>query len=123
MSIKLGDFAILDGNLSPGQGAVMALLGQDYLEDAPRRGLILHHPRFQSAPNNDSLRTIPRIQGDLVRQLRTPGNSLYMTDYMDPLQGGASSGWTAALEPVRLNAPSDLGDNGSWVVIVQRPNP
>ena len=48
MSIKLGDFAILDGNLSPGQMAALALVGQDFLEGEPRVGLILHHPDLQT---------------------------------------------------------------------------
>ncbi|MEC7201734.1 MAG: hypothetical protein VXW84_13915, partial [Verrucomicrobiota bacterium] len=122
MSIKLGDFAILDGNLSPGQMAALALVGQDFLEGERRVGLILHHPDLQKPSGSIVQRGVPRLPSTLVEALQDHSLGLYFSRYTDPLQPTIEGGWAAAFEPVRLNERAGLEESGAWVVIVQRPN-
>ena len=122
MSIKLGDFAILDGNLSPGQMAALALVGQDFLEGEPRVGLILHHPDLQKPSGPIVQRGVPRLPRTLVEALQDHSLGLYFSRYTDPLQPSMEGRWAAAFEPVRLNERAGLKESGTWVVIVQRPN-
>ena len=53
MSIKLGDFEVLTGNLADGQIAVLANFGSDHFEGEASTGLFLHHPRLSSSFNQE----------------------------------------------------------------------
>ncbi|MCF7762909.1 MAG: protein kinase [Verrucomicrobia bacterium] len=135
MSIKLGNFQILQQDLATNQVAVLINLGIDQLEgDLEKRGLILHHPNLPV----DQRTSLPRIEGDLLTELeklretrrqefrspdlpRSPG--LFRVDYRDPVPGGGgafSGTWYAAFEPVRVEGREGRARDPGWVVIVQK---
>ena len=123
MSIKLGDFEVLTGNLADGQIAVLANFGSDHFEGEASTGLLLHHPRLSSSFNQQGEKTLPRLASGLLKELKASPRGLYLKDYMDPASRNPSkSQWTAAFERVHLRNQSEWEEDRGWVVIVQRPN-
>ncbi|MDG1892349.1 MAG: protein kinase [Verrucomicrobiota bacterium] len=125
MSIKLGDFEVLRGNLADGQIAVLANSGWDHFTGKAEKGLILHHPNLRSTEDSIESPLLPRLGKSLLQRLReSPGGS-YTTDYIDPAAQNPKERrkrWTAAFEPVRLRNEFGWDTNRGWIVIVQRPN-
>ncbi len=123
MSIKLGDFEVLTGNLADGQIAVLANFGSDHFEGQASTGLFLHHPRLSSSFNQEGENALPRLAAGLLKELKASPRGLYLRNYMDPASRNPSKGqWTAAFERVHLRNQSEWEEDRGWVVIVQRPN-
>ena len=123
MSIKLGDFEVLTGNLADGQMAVLANFGSDHFEGQASTGLFLHHPRLASSFNQEGGNALPRLAAGLLKELKASPRGLYLRNYMDPASSNPSKDqWTAAFERVHLRNQSEWEEDRGWVVIVQRPN-
>jgi hypothetical protein len=124
MSVDVGEFGILQTDLHGAQTAVLIDLRQDNLEQAPHRGLLLHHPRLQKA--DDRVKATPlRLRPDLVQRLldrarrQTPSDDL-VPGYVDPAHPAATP-LLAAFEPVRIKGRSEEVAETGWAVIVQEP--
>ena len=123
MSIKLGDFEVLTGNLADGQMAVLANFGSDHFDGQASTGLLLHHPQLASSFNQVKKETLPRLPAALLKALKTSPTGLYLRNYLDPASPHpAKTKWTAAFERVHLRNQSEWEEDRGWVVIVQRPN-
>ncbi len=125
MSIKLGDFEVLTGNLAEGQIAVLANFGTDHFESQAAKGLLLHHPKLSSTFDSPEDRPLPRLESSLLAILRRSPTGHYMTDYQDPALSYSNQTpqeWTAAFERVHLRNQSEWEEDRGWIVIVQRPN-
>ena len=123
MSIKLGDFEVLTGNLAEGQIAVLANFGTDHFEGQGATGLLLHHPKLSSSFNQEGETPLPRLTPWLLKKLKASPNRLYLRDYADPASDSQTvNEWTAAFERVHLRNQSEWEEDRGWVVIVQRPN-
>jgi hypothetical protein len=124
MSVDVGEFGVLQTDLHGAQTAVLVDLREDRLEQTPRRGLVLHHPRLQEA--DESAKATPlRLRPDLVQLLldrtrdQTASEEL-ISNYADPADPTAPP-LLAAFEPVRIKGRSEEVAETGWAVIVQEP--
>lgn len=125
MSIKLGVFEVLNGNLSEGQIAVLANFGSDHFTGQENNGLLLHHPNLEDWKESNIATPLPRLGKDLLKRLGSSSKGFQINDYKDPAALSPEEKamrWTAAFEHVEFSQQTDWGENRGWIIIVQRPN-
>jgi serine/threonine protein kinase len=127
MSVDLGEFNVLENVLDRdrGQEVVLVDLRQDNVEDAPRRGLILHHLRSESfrreQPPRLGAALLDRIDRLIAEQQpQSPRNNLLL-DYTDPLSEDSRRMYWGAVERVVLSRPAGEERDTGWLVLVQEP--
>lgn len=125
MSIKLGVFEVLTGNLSEGQIAVLANFGSDHFTGQESKGLLLHHPNLEDWKESNIATPLPRLEKSLLSRLKASSKGFQITDYQDPAARKPeekSMRWTAAFEHVKFPYQTDWGEDRGWIIIIQRPN-
>ncbi|PQO28840.1 serine/threonine protein kinase [Blastopirellula marina] len=113
MSVELGDFGILDTDLSSNQMVVLIDLRPDTIDDVSQRGLILHHPAFESLAGQHKS---TRIDQDTLAKIDAEKTSLRLSDYLDPITGEL---WNAAVERVVVEGRRGPNRTPGWAVMVQ----
>jgi len=125
MSIKLGVFEVLTGNLSEGQIAVLANFGSDHFTGRENKGLLLHHPNLEDWKESNIAKPLPRLDKALLKRLENSSKGFQIADYQDPAARTTKEKevrWTAAFEHVKFPHQTDWGQDRGWIIIVQRPN-
>jgi hypothetical protein len=125
MSVDCGQFGILQTDLEGAVTAVLVDLRPDQLEDAPRQGLILHHPKLQelqqTTGESKPLRLDDSFVDVLMRHAKLPperATAALLPGFVDPLSEQQSTA-LAAFDLVRIRGrESETGETG-WCVIVQ----
>lgn len=123
MSVALGDFAEFN-EIEANTGEVEIVLadtGIDFVEEAPREGLLLHHRDLASHSRSDRpLRVGPALLSQIKRQSGSM-RGVSLEAYRDLLgrEGTAYAGAFAVVRPKSM--PSD--NRAPWVVIAQKPTP
>jgi hypothetical protein len=122
MSVDLGDFEVLEKELDSNLEVVLIDLRTDYIEDEPKRGLILHHPQLPARkPGDRPARLSAKLLARIDELLDNPPeeNSLrLLTDYPDPL-GRDSRPYWGVVQPVVGRRGIDKGRDTRWLVLVQ----
>lgn len=113
MSVELGEFGILDTDLTSDQMVVLIDLRPDMIDGVSQTGLILHHPALDY---HEGMAKSARLDETLLAQFTSDENSVRILNYIDPLSLGH---WTAAVE--RLVVEGRRGKNRlpGWAVMVQ----
>jgi tRNA A-37 threonylcarbamoyl transferase component Bud32 len=145
MTVEAGHYGALQAQLGKDQIATLVDTRNDWLEGAPRQGLILHHPRLVELRSEGGPLPVFRVGPDRVQQLEqlraaerehqvrqaklswqeqlaapawvVPGG--LDRDYRDPVGGAYGGGWLAAFEPVLVKRPDGAIKDIGWVVIIQ----
>jgi hypothetical protein len=144
MSVEVGAFRELQTGLNAGQIAVLIDTREDEVEDEPRGGLVLHHPRLNAAQQrqlvagDDSFLRIPPALNENLRRLRklrhreaglsaqAPASQpelnraelagSLISNYYDPVAPENSRPVTATFEPVRIEGRSPEVLDTGWIV-------
>jgi hypothetical protein len=127
MSMNVNDFTVLDKSLAGGNEVVLIDLRNDSVEGAPKRGLILHHPRLEKEkPARVSPEFLARI--DEAQPLARPnfdGKEFFQSGYRDALAGEKGPKYWGVFEPVRYKIgdhdEEGASDRFGWLVLVQKP--
>lgn len=113
MSVELGDFGILDTDISGNQMVVLIDLRPDTIDDVSQRGLILHHPAFESLAGQ---RRSTRIDQDTLQKVDAEETSLRLIDYLDPI---TKEHWNVAIEKLVVEGRRGPNRTPGWAVMVQ----
>lgn len=121
MSVALGDFAEFD-KIETNTGDVEIVLadtGTDFVEKAPREGLLLHHRYLASHSNSDKPLRIDPVLLSKIEQRRGSKKGVLLEKYADVL-ARKNTDYVGAFAVVRPKSLSN-DDRGPWIVIAQKP--
>jgi len=125
MSVNVADFEVLAEGLEGDNEVVLVDLRRDTVQDEPRRGLILHHPKQRQGQ-------LVRIDSQTLAQI-DEANPLsdgfareyqFLRKYPDPLDQEDGSFYWGAFEPVQyqfhnVRTGEDQTRRPGWIVLVQ----
>jgi serine/threonine protein kinase/class 3 adenylate cyclase len=116
MSVELGNFEVLEKELRGGNEVVLVDLREDYVEQVPKRGLILHHPRQTLWDRPEPPRVDP-----LILAVADEASSGWVPRYRDPLAENPKQLFWGAFERVNfsLKAGKVRDFPTHWIVVVQ----
>lgn len=112
MSVELGDFGILDTDLNGNQMVVLLDLRPDTIDGVAQRGLILHHPAFESLSGQHKS---TRIAQDTLAKIDAEKTSLRLSDYLDPI---TNETWNVAIEKLVVEGRRGPNRTPGWAVMV-----
>lgn len=121
MSVALGDFAEFNeieantGNVE----IVLADTGTDFVEDAPREGLLLHHRDLASHSRSDKPLRLDSVLLSQIKKHRGSKKGVLLENYADVL-ARKNTEYVGAFAVVRPKSLSN-DNRGPWVVIAQKP--
>ena len=113
MSVKLGGFRFLSGDILKNHHLILVDLREDWLNGDPMKGLILHHPDLEERVTGDR-EARPRLAADLVKALKASDTSFYLENFVDPVLG-SRRGSLAAFAKVSVGSDRDA----AWAVVVR----
>lgn len=118
MSIDLGQFNVLERDLSGGNEILLIDTRYDSIEKQLKKGLILHHSDHKIDEGGTPLRV---EQGILQPMLDDPFTGAFLPRYKDPSADSEQLYW-GAYEPVAFVVNGNAYRTG-WLVLVQHPVP
>jgi hypothetical protein len=121
MSVDLGDFEVLENDLRPGLEVVLIDLRNDYVDQQPRRGLILHH---NDLPDRKPGEPPPRVSRQLLAEIETllarpPGEGPRVLGPYADLLGRSNRKYRGVVHPVVISRRGTGERDTRWLVLVQ----